>query len=103
MFSSRIVCFTLRLNWVEAVARTVSPGAWWLHMTSAGLPEKAAGLQGNQVLNKVLEKRSREKPGGSVMFLKPPGCSNVKQNRINGDQIAWGAGSWQPPASSLSC
>lgn len=22
------------------------------------------------------------------MFLKPPGCSNVEQNRINGDQIA---------------
>lgn len=56
-FSCKIVCSTLRLNWVETVVHTISPSAWWLHTTNVGLPEEAGGLQGSQVLDKILKKK----------------------------------------------
>lgn len=97
LFSSEIACFPLRLNWDEKVIQTLSPSAWWLHTTIAGLLGEAGGLQGRQILEKILKKRRRRESWGAEgeMFLKPPGCSNVKQ-RVHGDQIAQGLAPGSP-------
>lgn len=102
-FSSKIGCLSPRLSWVETEVYTIGPSAWGGFM----LPLLACWRR-QRVSKEIRDgtrtskgRGRREKLGGHEVFPKPPGRSNEKQRRANGDQIAQGLAPGSPRLSPI--